>query len=153
MKMQINYLPLGAAFGAVKIAVSPVKLYTKQHCTHKRCFIRHYRRDEIKMRTITTDKHRAKEGFGKMNHWANRLSRWASKVKINAYYKRMKVFFDLACTSTCYWGLQKPKYEPFITHNRGALKNVIKIINDSKDISNVYYVTKHFFPTVLKESS
>ncbi len=24
-------------------------------------------------------------------------SRWANKVKINAYYKKMKVFFDLAC--------------------------------------------------------
>ncbi len=48
MKMQIHSLPLGAAFGAVKIAVSSVTLYTKQHCTHKRCFIRHYRRDEIK---------------------------------------------------------------------------------------------------------
>ncbi len=49
MKIQIHSLPLGAAFGAEKIAVSPVKLYTKQHCTHKRCFIRH---DEIKMRPI-----------------------------------------------------------------------------------------------------
>ncbi len=28
-------------------------------------------------------------------------SRWANKVKINAYYKTMKVFFDLACMSTC----------------------------------------------------
>ncbi len=28
MKMLINYLALGVAFGAVKIAVSPVKLYT-----------------------------------------------------------------------------------------------------------------------------
>ncbi len=31
---------------------------------------------------------------------------WASKVKINAYYKTMKVFFDLACMSTCCWGSQ-----------------------------------------------
>ncbi len=46
---------------------------------------------------------------------------WANKVKINAYYKTMKVFFDLACMSTCCWGLPKPKYEPFITHNRGTL--------------------------------
>ncbi len=33
----------------------------------------------------------------------------------------MKVFFDLACMSTCCWGLPKPKYEPFIFHNRGIL--------------------------------
>ncbi len=33
----------------------------------------------------------------------------------------MKVFFDLAYMSTCCWGLPKPKYEPFITHNRGTL--------------------------------
>ncbi len=49
------------------------------------------------------------------------VSRWASKVKINAFYKTIKVFFDLACMSTCCWGLPKPKHEPFITHNRGTL--------------------------------
>ncbi len=38
------------------------------------------------------------------------------------YYKNMKVFFELECMSTCCWGLPKPKYEPFITHNRGTLK-------------------------------
>ncbi len=43
-------------------------------------------------------------------------SRWASKVKIYAYYKTMKVFFYLACISTCCWRLPKPKYEHFITH-------------------------------------
>ncbi len=55
--------------------------------------------------------------------WKNEsfLSCWASKVKINAYYKTMKVFFDLACMSTCCWGLPNPKYEPFITHNMGTL--------------------------------
>ncbi len=52
MKMQIHSLPLGGAFAAVKIAVSPVTLYTQQHCAHKHCFIRHYRRDEMKMRPI-----------------------------------------------------------------------------------------------------
>jgi len=30
--MQIRSLSLGAAFGEVKIAVSPVTLYSKQHC-------------------------------------------------------------------------------------------------------------------------
>ncbi len=39
-------------FWSVNISVSPVTLYTKQHCAHKRCFIRHYRRDEMKMRPI-----------------------------------------------------------------------------------------------------
>ncbi len=48
-------------------------------------------------------------------------SHWANKVKTNAYYKNMKVFFELECMSTCCWGLPKPKYEPFITHNRGTL--------------------------------
>ncbi len=50
MKTQIHSLPLGAAFGALNIAVSPVTLYTKQH--YKCCFIRHYRQDEMKMRPI-----------------------------------------------------------------------------------------------------
>ncbi len=49
-------------------------------------------------------------------------SHWANKVKRNAYYKNMKVFFELECMSTCCWGLPKPKYEPFITHNRGTLR-------------------------------
>ncbi len=48
-------------------------------------------------------------------------SRWANKVKRNAYYKNMKVFFELECMSTCCWGLPKPKYDLFITHNRGTL--------------------------------
>ncbi len=42
-------------------------------------------------------------------------SRWASKVKINAY-KTMKVFFDLACMSTCCWGLPTPNCEPYILY-------------------------------------
>ncbi len=49
-------------------------------------------------------------------------SLWENKVKINAYYKTIKMFFELACMSTCCWGHPKPKYEPFITHNRGTLK-------------------------------
>ncbi len=53
MKMQIHSLPVDAAL--VKIAVSPVKLYTKQHCAHKRCFIKHYSRDEMELRPITAD--------------------------------------------------------------------------------------------------
>ncbi len=52
------------------------------------------------------------------------MNRWANKEKIKAYYKTMKVFFDLACMLTCFWGLPKPKYELFITHNRGTLRNI-----------------------------
>ncbi len=37
MKMQIHSLPLGAAFVVAK-KVSPVTLYTMQHCAHKHCF-------------------------------------------------------------------------------------------------------------------
>ncbi len=40
MKTQIQSLSRGAAFGAVKIAVFPVTLNTKQH--YKHCFISHY---------------------------------------------------------------------------------------------------------------
>ncbi len=47
--MQINYLPAGGTVGVVEIAVSPVTLYTKQRSVLKRCFIRHYMRDEMKM--------------------------------------------------------------------------------------------------------
>ncbi len=32
-------------------------------------------------------------------------SRWPNKVKIKAYYKTMKVFFNLACMSSFCWGL------------------------------------------------
>ncbi len=39
--MLINYLPAGGAVGVGEIEVSPV--------THKCCFIRHYRQDEMKM--------------------------------------------------------------------------------------------------------
>ncbi len=35
----------------------------------------------------------------------------------------LKLIGSLACMSACYWGLPKPKYEPFITHNRGTLIN------------------------------
>ncbi len=36
-------------FGAGELEVSPVTLYTKQSSAHKRCFIRHYMQDEMKM--------------------------------------------------------------------------------------------------------
>ncbi len=47
--MQIKYLPAGGAVVAGEIEVSPVTLYTKQSSDHKRCFIRHYMQDEMKM--------------------------------------------------------------------------------------------------------
>ncbi len=64
-------------------------------------------------------------------------SHWANKVKTNASYKNMKVFFELECMSTCCWGLPKPKYEPFITHNRGTLNENEKRCGDEK--SGVWY--------------
>ncbi len=35
----------------------------------------------------------------------------------------MKVFLTLHA-STCCWGIPKPKYEPFITHNKGTLIDI-----------------------------
>ncbi len=106
-----------------------VTLYTKQHCTHKCSF--YY--DLEKKSTNRTNHRRLASHKGGV--WKNESlnesfgSRWASKVKINAYYKMMKVFFDLARMSTCCWGLTKPKYEPFITHNRGTLKVMHRCLN------------------------
>ncbi len=66
-----------------------------------------------------------KEGVWKKQSLKESLgSRWANKVKINAFYKTMKVFFGLACKSTCCYGLPKPKYEPLINHNRSTLKQL-----------------------------
>ncbi len=50
--MQMNSLPAGGAVGGVEIEVSPVTLYTKQRSSHKRCFTRHYMRDEMKITFI-----------------------------------------------------------------------------------------------------
>ncbi len=47
--MQINSLPAGGAVGAGESEISPVTLYIKQSSAHKRCFIRHYMQDEMKM--------------------------------------------------------------------------------------------------------
>ncbi len=47
--MQMNYLPAGGAVGAGELEVSTVTLYTKQRSAHKRCFIRHYMQDEMKI--------------------------------------------------------------------------------------------------------
>ncbi len=72
-------LSLGAAFGAVKIAVSPVPLYTKKAALCSQTLLYqalHCMHDEMEMRPIgpiTTDEHHAKEGFGKMNCRANRF--------------------------------------------------------------------------------
>ncbi len=45
--MSINYLPAGGAVGESE--VSTVTLHTKQSSAHKRCFIRHYTQDEMKI--------------------------------------------------------------------------------------------------------
>ncbi len=73
-------------------------------------------------------------------------SHWAGKVWINAYYKTMKVLFDLACMSTCCWGLLKPKYEPFIAHNRSTLRTVhSRFFGKPKMISQSFSLYKSFF--------
>ncbi len=74
-------------------------------------------------------------------------SHWTSKVKINAYYKTIKVFFDLACMSACCWGLQKPKHEPFITHNRGNLNvSILKFhIVKHPPITSVFFTTNKIY--------
>ncbi len=51
----------------------------------------------------------------------------------------MKVFFELECMSTCCWGLPKPKYEPFITHNRGTLSQGFTAC-----LSVTLYTSKHW---------
>ncbi len=50
--MQINSLPAGGAVVVVESEVSTVTLYTKQSSAHKRCFIRPYMQDEMKMASI-----------------------------------------------------------------------------------------------------
>ncbi len=63
----------------------------------------------------------------------------------------MKVFFDLACMSTCCWGLPKPKYQSFITHNR-ALEGTLNIVLDKggywsqKCWKSLIYSDFQFFP-------
>ncbi len=66
--------------------------------------------------TNRTNHHRLASRKGGVWKWiVERIvwSRWANKVKINAYYKTMKVFLTLhAC---------QPVVGTFITHNRGTL--------------------------------
>ncbi len=107
-------------FAAVKIAVSPVT------AVHKAALHSQMLLYEMEMKSTNRTNHRRlashKGGFLKNESLSESFgSRWASKVITNAYYKTMKVFFNIACMSTCCWGLPKPKYEPFITHNRGTL--------------------------------
>ncbi len=109
MKMQIHSLPLGAAFGAA----------------HRNAVHKAYRHDEMNMRPIEQSPQISVTQRKALEKWIVEQifgSRWASKVKLNAYYKKMKVFFDLGCMSSCCWGLPKPKYESFITHDKGTLK-------------------------------
>uniref|UniRef100_A0A672TC07 Fibronectin leucine rich transmembrane protein 1 n=1 Tax=Sinocyclocheilus grahami TaxID=75366 RepID=A0A672TC07_SINGR len=53
----------------------------------------------------------------------------------------MKVFFDLACMSTCCWGLPKSKYETFITHNRVKQNNFH--LNCKYSLPSFLYLTSH----------
>ncbi len=64
------------------------------------------------------------------NKLLNKMFGSCCEVKINVYFKTMKVFFNLASMSACCWGLPKPNYEPFITHNRGTLiKTIYTYVN------------------------
>ncbi len=111
-----HLLPQGASFGALKIAVSPVT------AVHKSALL-----------TITTtalNEINQSEQSRKWGVWKNESlsesfeSRWANKVKINAYYKKIKVFFFLPCMHVnLLLGTHKAtKKEHFITHTRGTLK-------------------------------
>ncbi len=90
--------------------VSPLTLYTTQLTnTAYQALQAWWNENE----TNRTDHHRLASRKGGI--WKNESLR-----KINAYYKTMKVFFELICMAI--W-LPKPKYEPFITHNRGTSKH------------------------------
>ncbi len=103
-------------FGAVKIAVAPEPLYTKQQWV--RCFIRRYRHDEMKMRPIgpiTADQRHAKGGvwtFFLLNDSFG--SSWARKVKINAY--EMKVFLTLHACQPVVGDSQIQNMNPIMWH-------------------------------------
>ncbi len=96
------------ATGAVKIAVSPVTLYKSSTVLTKPVYQAQAWWNENE--TNHTNHHilaSRKGGIWKNESLSESFgSRWASKVKINAYYQTMKVFFDLACMSTCCWGSQ-----------------------------------------------
>ncbi len=108
-------------FWSGKVAVSQVT------AVHKAALptIRHYKHDEMEIELTNHCRLASCKGGVWNNESLSKLfgSRWANKVKINAYSKTIKVFY-LAYMSTCCWGLPKPKYEPFKTHNRGTLKQV-----------------------------
>ncbi len=100
MKMQIHSLPLGAAFGAA----------------HRNAVHKAYRHDEMNMRPIEQSPQISVTQRKGLEKWIVEQilgSRWASKLKLNAYYKKIKVVFDHGCISTCCWGLPKPKYESY----------------------------------------
>ncbi len=115
MKMQIHSLPLGVAFGAVKIMVSPVTLVHKVALRSQTLLYQAFQ-----MRWNENETNHSRLASHKGGVWKNESlsesfgSHWASKVK-------KKSVFDLACMSTSCWELPKPKYEPSITHNRGTL--------------------------------
>ncbi len=126
--MQIHFLPLDAAFGEVKMAVSPVMAVHKA-ALHSQMLLYQAWHEEMEMKSTNRTKHRRlvsrKGGFWKNNSLSLSFGNcWASKVKLNAYYNTMKVLFDLACMSACCWGLPKAKYKPFITYNRGHFKPI-----------------------------
>ncbi len=115
-KWQINILPahllpLDAAFGALKIAVSPVTAVhiAALHSALNEIDQSYNHRKLASHKRVVWKNESLIETFG---------SRWANKVKINTYYK--KVFFWPCMHVNLLLGLPKPKYEPFI-HIIGAL--------------------------------
>ncbi len=100
-----------------KIVVSPVTLYTKQHTALSGI------KGEMRWKWDQSTNH-CGLASRKGGVWKNEAlsksfeSHWASKLKINAFYKTMNVFFDPRMSTFC-WGLPKPNYEPFFNHNRG----------------------------------
>ncbi len=104
-----------------KIAVSPVTAVHKQHA--------HYQALQawwMEMKSTNRTNHcRLASCRRGLEKWIVERIVWESlSILYKCIYKTNKVFFDLACMSTCCWGFPKPKYEPFITHNRGTLKQV-----------------------------
>ncbi len=115
MKMQIHSLPLSAAFRANSCFPG--------NCTQSSTALTNSALSgitgEMKWKLDQSDQS-PQISVTQRRVWKNESlsksfgSRWASKVKINAYYKTMKVFFDLACMSACCW---IPKTKIWTFHN------------------------------------
>ncbi len=115
MKIQIHSLPLGAAFGAVKIAVSPVKAVHKAALHSQTLLYQALQARWNENETNRTNHCRLasrKGGVWKINHRAESFeSRCPSKVKISAHYK---CFLTLHACQPVIW---TPKTKIWTFHN------------------------------------